>query len=231
MGYLERVFRLSEEENRRAILDSLPQGAGGSLLDIGAHRGEFTQRVADRLAADRVVGVELLEEHAQRARERGFEMVVANIDEGLPLDDAAFDVVHTNQVIEHVRRTDLFLSEIRRVLAPEGIACISTNNLSSWHNVVSLVLGMQPPPMHVSDEVVVGNPLNPEQGEPHEDAGRTHLRLFTGRALRELAAHHGLRAGRVSTSGYYPLPPRLARVAGRLDPTHGAFLIGIFARA
>jgi hypothetical protein len=30
------------------------------------------------------------------------------------------------------------------------------------------------------------------------------------------------------SAGYYPLPPLIARAAARLDPTHGAFLIGLF---
>ena len=77
------------------------------------------------------------------------------------------------KVIEHLRRTDTLLSELRRVLEPGGLACISTNNLSSWHNVVSLTVGYQPMPMHVSDELIVGNPLNPERGVPHEP-GRVH---------------------------------------------------------
>ena len=74
-------------------------------------------------------------------------------------------------------------SYLPRVLKPGGIACISTNNLSSWHNIWSLVFGYQPFPMHVSDALIVGNPLNPEHGQPHEDAGRIHVRVFTGRAL------------------------------------------------
>ena len=44
------------------------------------------------------------------------------------------------------------------MLAPGGLACLSTNNLASWHNIVSLGLGYQPTPMHVSEKVVVGNP-------------------------------------------------------------------------
>jgi SAM-dependent methyltransferase len=230
-GYLERVFRASEEENRRVILSRLPAGRGGSLLDIGTHDGSFTARIAGRVAADRVHGVELIEHHAERARERGVEVVTADVDQGLPFEDGSFNTVHANQVIEHVRRTDVFLSEIRRVLAPGGIACISTNNLSSWHNVLSLAIGYQPMPMHVSDQVLVGNPLNPEHGGLHEDIGRTHLRLFTGRALSELCAHHGLRTVSLESSGYYPLPPRLARVVARLDPGHGAFLVAIVERA
>ena len=229
MGYLERVFRASEEENRRIILTELPHRRGGSLLDLGTHDGSFTARVAERVGAQRVVGIELMEDHASVARSRGVDVRVADLDRGLPFDDGEFDLVHANQVIEHVRRTDSFLRELRRVLAPEGLACISTNNLASWHNVVSLALGFQPTPMHVSDEVIVGNPLNPEHFLPHRNLGQTHLRLFTARALKELCAHHGLETLRIRTVGYYPLPPRLARAALRVDPAHGAFLVGLFS--
>jgi SAM-dependent methyltransferase len=231
VGYLQRVFHLTEEENRRRILDLLPHARGGALLDVGCHRGDFTLRVAERLAADRIAGIELLDEHAEVARRRGIEVATADLDDGFPFADGEFDVVHANQVIEHVRGTDGFLREVRRVLALGGVACVSTNNLASWHNVLSLALGLQPPPMHVSDEVIVGNPLNPEDGALHEDRGRTHLRLFTPRALRELAAVHGLIAERVLTAGYYPLPPRLARAAVRVDALHGAFVTGLFRTA
>lgn len=230
MSYLERVFRATEEENRRAILDALPFALGGTLLDLGTHEGAFTTRVADRVAAEETFGLELLERHAERARAQGINVTCADLDEGFPFESDRFDVVHANQVIEHVRRTDAFLTEIRRVLAPRGVACISTNNLASWHNVLSLALGLQPAPMHVSDEVVVGNPINPEQGKRHADEGRVHLRLFTGRALSELCEHHGLRPVALRTAGYYPLPPVLARRALKLDPTHGAFLVALLKR-
>ena len=228
MGYLYRVFRATEEENRRAIVAALEPRAGARLLDLGTHRGEFTMRVAERLGASSVHGVELLDEHAAVARARGIDVCSADLDNGLPFEDGAFDVVHANQVIEHVRRTDTFLREIRRVLAADGLACISTNNLSSWHNVFSLALGLQPMPMHVSDETIVGNPLNPLDGQPHTDIGRTHLRLFTGRALTELCERHGLERVALRSAGYYPLPPVLGRAAARVDPIHGAFLIGLF---
>jgi len=222
------VFRATEEQNRRAILSALEPRAGVRLLDLGTDDGKFTVRVAERLGAASVSGVELIEEHAAVARGRGIDVRRADLDQGLPFDDGAFDVVHANQVIEHVRRTDTFLRETRRVLAPGGLACISTNNLSSWHNVFCLALGLQPMPMHVSDETILGNPLNPLDGRPHADIGRTHLRLFTGRALTELCGRHGLEVLSLRSAGYYPLPPLVARPAARLDPTHGAFLIGLF---
>ena len=229
--YLERVFHATEEENKRAILRMLPEAMGGSMLDLGTHEGEFTLRVADRLGASRVAGVELIPTHAQVARSRGIDIFEGDLDNGLPVEDAAFDFVHANQVIEHVRRTDRFVAELRRALAPGGLALISTNNFSGWHNVLSLALGFQPTPAHVSDELVLGNPLDPLAGQPHVDLGRTHLRIFTRRALRELCIHHGLEPVRIRTVGWYPLPPTLGRVMARLDPVHGAFLIGLFRRA
>lgn len=229
MSRLERLFRATEEENRRAVLRMLPGGRGGPLLDIGTHEGEFTTRVAERLGAARVAGIELIDEHAAVARRRGFEVVCANVDDGLPFGDAEFDTVHANQVIEHVRRTDDFLRAVHRVLRPGGLALISTNNLSSWHNVGSLALGYQPMPAHVSDELIVGNPLDPRRGWAHED-GRAHLRLFTGRALTELCAAHGLERVSLRSAGYYPLPPRLGRIAARIDGLHGAFLVALLRR-
>jgi SAM-dependent methyltransferase len=229
MSRLERLFRATEEENRRAVLRMLPAGRGGALLDIGTHRGAFTARVAERLRAESVTGIELIEEHAVVARARGFEVVCANVDDGLPFDDERFDTVHANQVIEHVVRSDDFLRAIVRVLKPGGLALISTNNFASWHNVGSLALGYQPLPAHVSDDLIVGNPLDPLRGRPHEP-GRAHLRLFTGRALGELAQAHGLAPVAVRTTGYYPLPPRLGRIAARIDRLHGAFLVALLRR-
>src|SRR5688500_406896 len=83
-GYLPRVFHATEEENRRAILRPLPRRKGGTVLDIGTHVGDFTMRVAERVGAKDVHGVELIEKHAAEARARGIKVEVADIEKGLP---------------------------------------------------------------------------------------------------------------------------------------------------
>lgn len=222
-GYLPRVFRDTEEANRQSILEAIRDRPGGALLDIGIHTGEFTARIIDQLKPKWAAGVEVIPEYVRLARERGIDARVADVENGLPFDSASFDVVIANQVVEHVRHTDLFMSEIRRVLTPGGIACVSTNNLASWHNVASLFVGFQPMPMHVSDEVIIGNPLTPDRGATHADSAQAHLRLFTRRALVELAQRHGLEPQRVWGVGYYPLAPRLARLACRVDRAHAVY--------
>src|SRR3712207_5135102 len=165
MGYLVRVFAATEEVNRRAILAAMDPRPGAVLVDLGCGDGTFTARVARRVGARRTVGVELIEPLAAEAERRGIQVERADLGERLPFGDGTVDVVHSNQVIEHLRGTDRFMREIRRILRPGGYAVVSTNNLASLHNIASLVAGYQPPPCHVSNERVgVGNPLNAHGG-------------------------------------------------------------------
>ena len=227
--YLERVFRATEEENRRTILASMPTQPGATLLDLGCADGWLSMRAAERVEAERVLGVESLPRYAEAARKRGMEISESDLGNALPYDDGTVDAVLSNQVIEHLCDTDIFMREIARVLAPGGYAVVSTNNLASWHNVLSLVFGWQPMPCHVSDELMAGNPVNPQEGST-ELHYQMHRRVFTGRALAALATHHGLDVELQTTAGYYPLPPRAARAATRLDRRHGAFLVQRYRR-
>jgi SAM-dependent methyltransferase len=212
---LASVFEASEDENKQVILDLVASGpARPRVLDLGCFNGAFTSALGVAARATELVGIEWLPHHAEAARACGIEVIEADINEPLPFADESFDLVHANQLVEHLRSTDRFLREVRRVCAPDGRIVLATNNLSSWHNVGALALGLQPLPSHVSDEVHVGNPLDPRRGLRHADIGQTHLRVFTTRALRELAEAHGLRVTQTRMNGYYPLPPRAIARAG-----------------
>jgi SAM-dependent methyltransferase len=223
--YLTHVFRATEDENRRAILRALRGVGGARLLDLGCGDGAFTTELGRASGARELNGIELVARFAEQAAARGVNVEQADLGTRFPYPDAHFDIVHSNQVIEHMPDTDHFMRESRRVLAPGGRLVCSTNNLASWHNVVSLALGWQPPPAHVSDEVLLGNPIDPYRGTTYDAPGQTHRRLFTGRALREFAEHHGLRVTDLRGVGYYPLPILLARLMTRVDGRHGAFLV------
>jgi ubiquinone/menaquinone biosynthesis C-methylase UbiE len=224
VSYLVRVYRATEDENRRVILKMLERQAGARLLDLGCYDGDWALRLADAIGTKDVTGVEVVPEMAARCREKGMRVVEGNLNRRIDLPDASFDVIHANQVIEHLHDTDTFLEEIKRLLAPGGYAILSTNNLSSLHNILSLMLAQQPPPAHVSNRVLLGNGVNPLQGQAHENEAMAHLRLFAYRALRELLAHYGLRCQRYRTVGFYPFPVTMARFLCRLLPWYGAFL-------
>jgi SAM-dependent methyltransferase len=230
VGYRARLFEEAEELNRRAILDAAFREPGCTMLDLGCGDGAFTLRVSERVGSSRVLGLEMVDHLADEAAARGIEVVRGNLAEPLPFGDGSVDVIHSNQVIEHLVGTDHFMREIRRVLRPGGWAVVSTNNLASLHNIAALVAGWQPTPAHISDEAVgLGNPIDPHAGAPGA-VGQMHLRLFTGRGLAALATYHGLRVELERAAGFYPLPPRAARLVARVLPRWGAFLVQRYRR-
>jgi SAM-dependent methyltransferase len=93
-------------------------------LDLGCGDGRLTAELdASELTAADVSAVAL-----ERARGRlpGARVVELEPEAPLPFDDGAFDLVLCVETVEHVRDVQLFLSEVRRVLAPGGRLALTT---------------------------------------------------------------------------------------------------------
>ena len=223
--WLRDLYHATEAYNKEALLGLARPIEGGRMLDCGCGDGSFTRALADRAGVAEVHGIEAQEERVRSAEARGIVVSQVDLNQRLPFDDGFFDLVHSNQLIEHLSNTDFFLRELYRVLSPTGYVLLSTNNLASWHNLLSLVLGMQPPPMHASNEVIVGNWLDPFRGHRFDASEDTHLRIFSFQALKDLCKYHGFDVEVIRSTGYYPFPPFLARLFTFLDPRHGVYLV------
>jgi len=210
--------------NRKTVLDLIEVNELAKVLDLGCSDGQFALRIAEKAKTLDIFGIEFLKEASQRAGDRGIGVLQADLNRALPLAAESFDVVHANQVIEHLSETDRFIKEVYRILKPGGYAIISTPNLASLHNIFSLILGKQPFTAHVSNEVIVGNSLDPKCGMHHASRGEVHLRIFTSVSLRELFRYHGFDVEQLIGVGYYPFPGPLASVLSRLDKTHSVYL-------
>ena len=66
-----------------------------------------------------------------------------DVTEAFPYQNAKFDVVHSSELIEHVKDTMFFLKECKRVLKPGGRMIISTPNLHYWRNIIEWFNGNQ----------------------------------------------------------------------------------------
>ena len=221
---LQSLFDRTYRENMDVILSMLEQNKNGKILDCGCGNGSFTKELAQRVGTGQVYGVEFVEELAQAAEAKGIEVYRANLNEKLPIEDETFDFLCANQIIEHLFETDLFVKEIHRVLKRGGYAIISTPNLASLHSIISLLMGKQPFTAHISNEVILGNSLNPGHGKKHEHRGSIHLRIFTCEALKQLFEYHGFKVEKIVGVGYYPFPIKIARLLSRLDKWHAAYL-------
>jgi SAM-dependent methyltransferase len=190
---MERRWSEAEAAYQAKILDSLDPEPTAIVLDVGCDDGTWTDQVRRRVGVqpDQVHGLELVDERAELARRRGFNVLVGDLEEPWPFPGASFDVVHANQVIEHVKRLDHFVTEIARVLAPGGRALVCTENLASWHNVAALVLGYQPfSLMNVSSVRPIGNRFALHVGERPRGESWQHVHVLTLAGLRDIFVAH-----------------------------------------
>lgn len=224
---LKRYFRYLRSAAFRAyqsdILKLVERNPGARVLDIGCDDGEWTNQLRICTGAGEIVGADMVAEALRKAAPKGVSPILCDVSSGFPFLDSTFDVVHANQVIEHLYRTEHFVQEVFRILKPGGYAIICTENLSSWHNIFALVLGWMPMSSSNFSQIVynVGNPLALHTEEStYLPESWQHIRVLSLRGIKDIFKLHGFQVEEVLGAGYYPLPSFLAK----LDPTHAAFL-------
>ncbi|MDO8610500.1 MAG: class I SAM-dependent methyltransferase [bacterium] len=206
--YLKHLWGDKDPINKEMILKMISSDKGASILDIGCNDGSFTQKIKDIIQTNNVYGMELSKEFAEIAKKKhGINVVIASADKTFPFKDESFDIIISNQVIEHLCDTDSYIYEIHRTLKKDGTCIVSTGNLSSLHNIISLILGFQPAGSHVSDFYICGNPLNPQNNQILKPPlYKQHRRIFTAPALESIFRFYGFNHIKVKGWGLHPLP-------------------------
>jgi len=223
--YLYFLWEETWESNRQLTISLLGPGIH-TLLDCGCDNGEFTERLAMSLKPERAMGIEIDEVQAEKAISRGIDVIIGDLNHEFELEDSIVDGAIANQVIEHLCNTDNLLSEIWRVLKPEGILVLSTENLASWHNIFALLMGWQPFSLtNISEHHTgIGNPLSLHRGEEGIPGPSQHLRIFTISSLVELLENQGFEIEQSLGVGYFPFKGKAARVLSKMDPRHSALI-------
>lgn len=195
------------------------------FLDCGCDDGEWTSKIIKKgnFEIENCYGIEIIDEKIKLAKEKGIKVKKADLNDILPFDSNFFDIIHANQVIEHLYDTYNFLKELYRITKNGGYIVICTENLASWHNIFSLLFGYQPFSLtNISPTYFgIGNPLAPHYREkmPNPSSWQ-HIRVFAYRGLIEHIEEAGFKIEKIFGAGYYPL-----NFLSRLDPRHSAFII------
>jgi len=109
---------------------------GGRILDAGCGGGGMPLSLAEE--ADRVIGIDLAPRFNEAGHRLAAEHGLRNLHfaqangEALPFPDAAFDIVLSHAVIEHVADAARYLRELARVLKPGGFMYLSTASYLSF---------------------------------------------------------------------------------------------------
>ena len=214
--YIEQYNDLAMEEElfriplrKEFILDSI--GKGKRVLDVGCLGGQITRLIREQ--NNEVVGLEANPKAAEIARGRGIEVTVANVENGIPLPTATFDVVCAAEIVEHLYDTKYFFEEAARVLRPRGIFIFTTPNLNSIENRLR----------------VLGGGYLGMQGAYPEDHFGGHVRIFNREKIEELCSHTGFEVETVSgipiLGSHGRLWDRSMRLAGQVLPSWSKILM------
>jgi SAM-dependent methyltransferase len=117
-------------EIEAALLAPFLSAGGARLLDAGCGTGAFLAWAAASGRFAELSGVDLSPEALDvcRTRTPGAELAVAPLS-SLPFDDGVFDVVVSNDVLQHVEEAEVVasLAELGRVLREGGVLVVRTN--------------------------------------------------------------------------------------------------------
>jgi SAM-dependent methyltransferase len=111
LGIFVNPFYFARAGLRNAITELAPK-LTGQLLDVGCGSKPYQQL----FRVDRYIGLDI---DSEAARQWGIADYFYDGSK-FPFDDGSFDSILCNQVLEHVFNPDEFVSEIVRVLKPNG---------------------------------------------------------------------------------------------------------------
>ena len=136
----DRLERQAALQGIERHLRHLPLQAGARALDGGCGSGAMARLLAAHHPAAEVVGIDLNPDYVIYARDRAAREGLRNLTfetgdlQALPLADASFDVVWSQNVLFFLPRPDAAVGELRRVLRPGGTLLIALHDSSLLTN-------------------------------------------------------------------------------------------------
>jgi SAM-dependent methyltransferase len=119
------------------VLDRLRWRGDEHVLDVGCGPGDYYQALTRRYPEIDYVGVDLSPEMLESNPARP-DAVQADIG-GLPFASDSFDVVMANHILFLIQDRDQAISELRRVLKPDGVLLASTNSIHTMPEFQALM--------------------------------------------------------------------------------------------
>ncbi len=216
--FLADLYQGATDLNHANIASLFDHDPKAKFLDLGCDDGLLTLEFAKKIGTSDIYGVDI----DDWAKNDKIKFSAFDLNEKFKYEDNQFDVVHANQVIEHLYNADNFLGEIYRVLKPGGYAIISTENASSWCNIFASLMGWQIFSLTniSSKKMGIGNPLAIHRADKQESPAWNHIRIYNIWGLKEYFEVFGFQVEAIRGAGYFPLPNKL----GDIDRTHCHFM-------
>jgi ubiquinone/menaquinone biosynthesis C-methylase UbiE len=159
------------------------------ILDVGCGLGVWLAQFAAQTAPENVFGSDIDPELIAEAKQHFPDVPAANIvvspAEKLPFADNSFDIVFSNEVMEHVADDQQVMREVARILKLGGKYVFFTPNRGWPFETHGIFIG---------EKYIWGNiPLLPWLPKFFYRIFAPHVRNYTGGDIRRLAKQAGLK--------------------------------------
>jgi SAM-dependent methyltransferase len=153
-------FALEQRKAKlRKGLATLPPGS--RVLDAGSGNGEFSLFLTDLGYVVDAVDVSVTAVERAQAAVPGVQFAVASLEAALPFDCERFQAAWCTEVLEHIFDVHHALTELNRVLEPQGLLILTTPFHALVKNLTIALLGF----------------------ETHYNPYVSHIRFFTRKSL------------------------------------------------
>jgi ubiquinone/menaquinone biosynthesis C-methylase UbiE len=142
-GMLNRMYLKERSAKVVAHLGKQGIGPGCKVLDLGYGAGQSSLAISELGCA--VYGMDIGEGLCAKAKARvaagnpqgEFHLTVGNLEEKFPYEGETFDAAVVVGAMQYLTFTDVFLSEVYRVLKPGAVFVVAQRNIYSLSNMTT----------------------------------------------------------------------------------------------
>jgi len=114
------------------VLERVNWGDDADVLDVGCGTGLYYDKLIERHPDIKYVGIDLVDMMLQGHSGYGNKAMLMQSDaQKLPFPNESFDVVMANHMLYHVEDVEVAVSELARVLRPDGQLVIAANSINT----------------------------------------------------------------------------------------------------
>lgn len=182
-------FRAFTDKREKYLSPILNMIKPKRILELGCGEGSLGQLVK-RLTGAQIFGIDYSISGLKLAKEKGVIAKEFDLNKGIPFKNNQFDLVISDQLIEHINDTDLLIKESFRILKKGAYLIIITPNLSYWFNRLLFIIGIYPIFLEASlRDKTLGQGVLKKYIIQQEAMG--HIRVFNLPALVDILTNYG----------------------------------------